>query len=63
MHVSGTVVVQLTIAPDGSVTDAKVESGHALLGAAATDAVKHWKFEPAPDTTNITLDVNFAEGH
>jgi TonB family protein len=60
MHVSGTVVVHLVIAPDGSVSDAKVESGHALLGAAAQEAVKRWKFEPSPDTSDLTVDVNFS---
>jgi TonB family protein len=59
MHVSGTVVLRLTIQPDGSVSDAKVESGHALLGPAAQDAVKRWKFEPGPDTSDMTVDVNF----
>jgi TonB family protein len=61
MHVSGTVVMHLTIQPDGSVSDAKVESGHALLGAAAQQAVRQWRFEPGPDATDLTVDVNFAE--
>ena len=60
MHVSGVVVVQLTVSPDGSVADAKIESGHTLLGAAAQDAVKRWRFEPASETTSMTVDVNFA---
>ena len=60
MHVSGTVVVHLTIQPDGSVSDAKVESGHALLGPAAQEAVKRWKFEPGSETTDLTVDVNFS---
>jgi TonB family protein len=60
MHVSGTVVVLLTVAPDGSVSDAKVESGHALLGNAAQDAVRRWRFEPASETTSMTVDVSFA---
>lgn len=59
MHISGTVVLHLTIQPDGSVSDAKVQSGHALLGPAAQEAVRRWKFEPASDTTDMTLDVNF----
>ena len=63
MHVSGTVVVHLTVQPDGSVSDAKVESGHALLSPAAQEAVRHWRFEPAPDTSDLTVDVNFTEGH
>lgn len=59
MHVSGVVVLHLTIQPDGSVSDAKVESGHALLGPAALDAARRWKFEPASDTTDMVVDVNF----
>lgn len=61
MHVTGTVVLHLTIQPDGSVSDAKVESGHALLGPAAQEAVKRWKFEPGTDTTDMTVDVNFSD--
>jgi TonB family protein len=60
MHVSGVVVVQLTVSPDGSVADSKVESGHALLGTAAQEAVRRWRFEPASETTSMTVDVNFA---
>jgi TonB family protein len=60
MHISGTVVLRLTIQPDGSVSDAKVESGHALLGPAAQEAVKRWKFEPGPDPSDMTVDVNFS---
>jgi len=60
MHVSGVVVLQLVVAPDGSVSDAKVESGHALLGTAAQDAVRRWRFEPAAETTSMTVDVNFS---
>jgi TonB family protein len=60
MHVSGTVVVHLTVAPDGSVSDAKVESGHALLKPAAQEAVKRWRFEPSSETSDMTVDVNFA---
>jgi TonB family protein len=52
--------VHLTILPDGSVSDAKVESGHALLGPAAQEAVKRWRFEPSSDTSDVTVDVNFS---
>lgn len=61
MHVGGTVVLHLTVQPDGSVSDAKVESGHALLSPAATDAVRRWRFEPGPNTTDQTVDVKFTE--
>ena len=61
MHVSGTVVMHLVVQPDGSVSDARVESGHALLTPAAEQAVRHWKFERASDTTDMTVDVNFSD--
>ncbi len=61
MHITGTVILHLTIQPDGSVSDARVESGHALLGPAAQEAVKRWKFEPSADTSDITVDVNFSD--
>jgi TonB family protein len=60
MHVSGTVVVHVTVLPDGSVSDTKVESGHALLSPAAQDAVRRWRFEPASETSDLTVDVNFS---
>ncbi len=60
MHISGTVVVHLTVQPDGSVSDTKVESGHALLSPAAQEAVRRWRFEPASETTDLIVDVNFS---
>lgn len=59
MHVGGTVVLMVTVQPDGSVTKTKVESGHPLLAAAAEDAVKRWRFEPGPDTSESEIEVNF----
>lgn len=59
MHVGGTVVLMVTVQPDGSVAKTKVESGHPLLAAAAEDAVKRWRFEPGPDTSESEIEVNF----
>jgi TonB family protein len=55
--------MHVTVQPDGSVSDAKIESGHALLSGAAEQAVRKWRFEPGPETTDMTVDVNFAEPH
>ena len=59
MHVTGKVVLLVTIQPDGKVSATKVESGHALLASAAQDAVSHWRFAPGPDTSEVEIDVNF----
>jgi TonB family protein len=62
MHVSGKVVLLVTVQPDGKVSGTKVESGHALLAPAAQDAVSRWRFAPGPDTSESEIDVNFADG-
>lgn len=47
--VTGTVVLIVDVAADGSVSATKIDrsAGDARLDAAALDAVKQWKFEPA----------------
>ena len=59
MHISGKVVLLVTIQPDGKVSATKVESGHALLAPAAQDAVSRWRFAPGPDASESEIDVNF----
>jgi TonB family protein len=59
MHVAGTVVLLVTIQPDGKVSATKVESGHALLVPAAQDAVSRWRFAPAPEASESEIDINF----
>jgi TonB family protein len=59
MHVSGKVVLLVTIQADGKVSATKVESGHALLAPAAQDAVSRWRFAPAPEASESEVDVNF----
>ena len=59
MHVGGKVVLMVSVDANGSVSNTKVESGHALLAPAAQDAVKRWHFAPAPEATQSEIDVNF----
>jgi TonB family protein len=59
MHVGGKVMLLVTIQADGSVSATKVESGHALLTAAAEDAVRRWHFSPNPEATESEVEVNF----
>ncbi len=42
----GVVMLEITIAPDGSVRSARVIKGQPLLDKAALDAVEQWRFEP-----------------
>jgi protein TonB len=45
-HISGAVVVELTIDESGDVQSAQVISGHPLLKDAAVQAALGWKFQP-----------------
>lgn len=62
----GRVVLAVTVAPDGAVTDLRVQSssGHALLDEAAMRAVRRWRFEPGrrggvPVTAAAVVPVRF----
>jgi protein TonB len=46
-HVSGNVLIDALIDPNGRVTTMKVVSGPTLLQQAAMDALKQWKYQPA----------------
>ena len=59
MHVSGKVILLVSIDPDGKVTGTKVESGHALLAPAAQEAVSRWRFTPNSEASESEIEVNF----
>jgi hypothetical protein len=43
----------------GSIKEAKLMGGHPLLANAALDAIKQWRFEPAPGETTGTVEFRF----
>ncbi len=59
MNISGTVKVLVTVAPEGTLKEAKVVGGNPLLVNAAVDALKKWKFEPAKDESVGTVEFKF----
>ena len=62
MGLSGTVKLELVVAPNGSVKETKVIGGHPILVTAALDAVKKWRFEPASAESTGTVEFKFAPG-
>ena len=63
-HVEGPVVLHAEIAPNGSVADTDVISGHYLLRHAAEQAVRHWRYRPyqvdgRPVAVSTTITVRF----
>jgi TonB family protein len=59
MNITGVVRVQVVVAANGTVKEAKVVGGHPLLANAALDAVKKWRFEPAPGESSGVVDFKF----
>ncbi len=60
MHVEGTVMVEVTAMPDGSVSHVHAVSGHPLLMQAAEDCVAHWRFMMMPKSERGTVPVVFS---
>lgn len=59
MNITGSVKVEVVVAPNGTVREAKVVGGHPVLANAALDAVKKWRFEPAPTESSGVVDFKF----
>jgi TonB family protein len=63
MNLTGTVKVEVVVAPDGSVKNATVVGGHPVLANAALDAVKKWRFEPTARESSGVVEFKFAPSH
>jgi TonB family protein len=64
LHLEGTVEVLATITKDGNVSSAKLLKGDSILGRAAIDAVRQWKYKPYylnndPVEVQTQVTVNF----
>ena len=53
MGITGVVKVQVTVAPNGTVRDAKLVGGHPILANSVMDAVRKWRFDAGSETTEI----------
>ena len=62
MGVTGKVKIEVVITPDGRVKSTRVIGGHPLLVQSCQDAVKEWKFMPAPEETTQIVEFEFAGG-
>jgi TonB family protein len=59
MNISGTVKIEVIVAPNGTVKDARVVGGHPVLANSALDAAKKWRFEPAAGESTGIIDFKF----
>jgi TonB family protein len=63
-RVQGVVILEVTISPQGKITDVAVLRGIPLLDAAAIEAVRQWEYTPTllngvPVPVIMTVTVNF----
>jgi len=59
MNITGKVKIEVVIAPDGHVKSSRAMGGHPVLVQTCQDAVKEWKFEPAPEETTQVVEFDF----
>jgi len=59
MKIVGVVKVQVMVAPNGTVKEAKVVGGHPLLANAVVDAVRKWHYETRPKETTESVEFRF----
>ncbi|MGA7931690.1 MAG: energy transducer TonB [Candidatus Sulfotelmatobacter sp.] len=58
-NIQGSVRMDVLVAPNGSVKSVEVKGGHPLLAQAAQNALRQWKWEPAPRETHESVEVRF----
>lgn len=59
MNITGTVRVEVVVAPNGTVKDARVVGGHPVLASAALDAARKWRFEAAALESTGIIEFKF----
>jgi hypothetical protein len=59
LNLTGTVRIEATIAPDGTVKRTRVLGGHPVLAIDAERAAQYSTFEPGPTETTEVIEFKF----
>lgn len=59
MQITGTVRVEVSVAPNGKVKFTQVLGGSPLLAKAAVDAIEKWKWASAAQESKELIELNF----
>ena len=59
LNLSGTVRIEVVIAPDGTVKRSRIVGGHPVLAQEAEHAAQRSTFEAGPRETTETIDFKF----
>jgi TonB family protein len=60
LNLSGTVRIEVTIAPDGTVKRTRILGGHPVLASAAESAAQKSSFQPGPKETIEVIEFKFS---
>jgi outer membrane biosynthesis protein TonB len=53
------VKIEVVIAPDGHVRNARAIGGHPVLVQSCLDSVKEWRYEPGPEESTQIIEFEF----
>jgi TonB family protein len=59
MNITGVVKVEVTVAKNGTIKNAKLVGGHPVLANAALEAVKKWRYEVSNEETTGLVVFRF----
>jgi TonB family protein len=59
MNLQGSVRADVVVAPNGTVKSVEIKGGHPLFVQAAQNAIREWKWEPAPHETHEIVELKF----
>lgn len=59
IHLSGTIRVLVTVAPNGNVKETKALGGSPVLIEAAQEALGKWKWQAAPEESHELVELSF----
>lgn len=59
LGITGEVKVEALVDAKGEVKSVKAVSGNHVLGAAAEDAVRQWRFQPGTGDSVVVVAINF----
>ncbi len=63
MNITGIAKIEVVVAPNGVVKEARIVGGHPVLASAALDAAKKWRFDPAATESSGVIDFKFEPQH
>jgi TonB family protein len=59
MNIQGNVRADVLVGPNGKVKSVEVKGGHPVLAQSAQEALRQWKWEPAPHESHEIVELRF----